>query len=143
MDKRKLPIWAYYILSFTWGGLISLAGAVAALCLLALGKKPRRNQYGWYFTAGRNWGGVNLGWITITDQIPTRSVLNHEFGHSIQNCFFGPFMIFIALASVIRYWYRAYLITVKLIPRSKLPAYDSIWFEGQASHIGDFYKGDS
>ena len=43
-------------------------------------------------------------------------------------------MIIISLMSVIRYWYRR--VAGK---RKPLPPYDSIWFEGQATALGEYY----
>lgn len=138
--KKKLTKNQYYLLSFSWGFIITFIGYIIALGLIMIGKRPKQNQYGWYFEIGEKWGGCNLGCITLVSKNPSQHTLNHEFGHSIQNCYFGPFMIIIAIASVIRYHYRNYLIKVKHLTYYDLPAYDDIWFEGQASAIGDYYK---
>jgi hypothetical protein len=41
----------------------------------------------------------------------------------------------ISLPSFLRYWYRR--IIVKINKNKKLPPYDSIWFEGQATRLGN------
>jgi hypothetical protein len=46
-------------------------------------------------------------------------------------------MIFISLASAIRYWYREYLVRVKGKKYSELPDYDSAWYEGMATELGN------
>lgn len=139
----KLKKWMFYLLSFTWGITMTIIGCLASLVLLIIGYKPKRNQYGWYFEVGKNgWGGCELGCMCIVNISPSQHTLNHEFGHAIQNCYFGPFMIFISLASAIRYWYREYLVQIKKISRTKLPRYDSIWFEGQATKFGTYYKNN-
>ena len=79
--------------------------------------------------------------MCIVNRHPSQHILNHEFGHAVRNCYFGPFMVFISLASAIRYWYREYLMRIKHIDYNDLPGYDDIWFEGQASSLGYFYKG--
>lgn len=129
----------YYVLSATWGFIMTFIGLLITLILLMLCYKPHKNIYGWYFEIGENWGGVNLGLCTLTSRNPSEHVLTHEFGHSVQSCIFGPMYIFIvAIPSVVRYWYREYLIQVK--HRDNLPEYDSIWFEGQATRLGQMYK---
>ena len=140
MTKFKLTQWQFYLLSFTWGLIMSLIGCIVTLGLLIIGKKPKRNQYGWYFEIGKNWGGSELGCMCIVNENPSQHILDHEFGHGVQNCFFGPFMIFISLASAARYWYREYLTQIKHIPYHLLPVYDSIWFEGDATRIGTYYR---
>lgn len=138
----RLKKWMFYFLSFTWGIPMTTIGCLASLVLLIAGRKPKRNQYGWYFEIGTGWGGCELGCMCIVNKNPSQHTLNHEFGHAIQNCYFGPFMIFISLASAARYWYREYLTRIKKIPYASLPAYDSIWFEGSATKIGTFYKNN-
>ena len=49
-------------------------------------------------------------------------------------------MVFITLASAVRYWYREYLVQVKGKFYHELPDYDSIWFEGSATELGEKYK---
>ena len=112
----KLKKWMFYLLSFTWGIAMTTIGCLASLVLLIAGRKPKRNQYGWYFEIGTGWGGCELGCMCIVNKNPSQHTLNHEFGHAIQNCYFGPFMIFISLASAARYWYREYLTRIKKIP---------------------------
>lgn len=132
--KLSKPI--FYILTATWGIIMSLAGVIVAIALRLIGYKPTPNQYGWCFKIGKNWGGCSLGPIYLVDQDVSQHTLDHEFGHSIQNCYFGPFMLIISIWSGCRYQYR------RLLKKQgkKLPPYDSIWFEGQATKIGEFYR---
>ena len=61
----------------------------------------------------------------------------HEFGHSLQNCLWGPLFPFvIAIPSATRYWYRD--ISAK---KGNKPTtdYDAVWFEGQATEWGNKY----
>ena len=108
---------------------MSIIGVLVTLVLLACGRRPKRNQYGWYFVVGRGWGGAEFGPMCLVSENPSQHTLDHEFGHAIQNCYFGPFMIFISLASAGRYWYRRFL----KARGAALPPYDAIWFEGQAT----------
>lgn len=140
MTKFKLSPFVFYLFSFTWGIVMSLIGCIVTLVLLIIGKKPKKNQYGWYFEIGSNWGGCELGCLCLVNKNPSQHTLDHEFGHAIQNCYFGPLMIFISLASAIRYWYREYLTNIRKIPYDQLPPYDSAWFEGQATTVGSYYR---
>lgn len=128
----------YFVLSFTWGLPLNLIGIICGCILRILGYRPDRNIYGWVFTVGRDWGGVNLGIVSIVCVHCGTHTMKHEFGHSIQACIFGPFvLVFVALPSFIRYWYRWYLKEVKGI--NDLPDYDYAWFEAQATMFGQRY----
>ena len=128
----------FYLLSFTWGLPMTLVGCIVALCLLITGHKAKRWGYSWYFEVGENWGGVELGAFFLTDKTTSTHTKNHEFGHGIQNCYFGFLMPFIVcIPSAIRYWYREIMERAK--PHKALPPYDSVWFEGQATRLGNYY----
>lgn len=133
MKKQKF---IFYFLSFTWGIVLTLAGLIVAGVLLLAGKKPKKHGWCWYFeVGGRRWGGLNLGLIFLTGPYPLESTKDHEFGHAIQNCMYGPLMLFlVTIPSAIRYWYRE----LRYHRRGKTPKtdYDSIWFERQATIRG-------
>ena len=136
----KLPKFVFYLLTFTWGLPFTLIGCITAIFLIIKGYHPTKHGYCFCFEIGENWGGINLGLFFIVDKRSkgSRSIKNHEHGHAVQNCYLGPFMIFaVALPSLIRSRYRAYLIEKKGIPPSSLPPYDSIWFEGSATRLGN------
>lgn len=85
-----------------------------------------------YFEIGNNWGGLELGWFFICGKNSSQSLKCHELGHGIQNAAVGGFkMIGLCIASAIRYWYR-------IIFKIKTP-YNSWWFEGQATKLGEAY----
>ena len=122
----------FYLLSFTWGLPLTLIGCITAVILLAAGHKPKRYGYCWHFEVGERWGGVNFGAVFITAKNPSAHTKKHEHGHAIQNCYFGiltPFIV--TIPSAMRYWYR------RLTPHKKHAPYDSIWFEAQATEIGN------
>ena len=132
-------------LTYSWGILLTLAGKAVGGVLQLAGYKPKKNIYGTYYEVGDNWGGFNLGPVSIVNRNPSRHTLEHEFGHSVQNCILGPFMIFaVAIPSAVRYWYREYQVLKKGKRYSDLPDYDSIWFEGTATSLGEehakYYK---
>ena len=82
---------------------------------------------------------MSFGAMFITDSTPSEHTLCHEHGHGLQNLIFGPFEIFIGIASAARYWYRE--IKRKIEPTCYLPPYDAIWFEAQATRLGlIFYR---
>lgn len=124
----------YYILNLTWGLPLTAVGALAAFGCLLIGRRPKRHGGCWYFNIGSDWGGLNLGLFFFTDQWDSRTVKNHEYGHSLQNALWGPLMIFvIAIPSVIRYWIHR----IRTHYHKPNPPYDAIWFEGQATHWGN------
>ena len=129
----------FWLLSWTWGIIMTLIGTIVIGALRIFGYKPYRNQYGWACEIGENWGGLEIGPYCLVNKNPSQHTLDHEFGHALQNCYFGPFMIFISLASAARYWYREYLVRVKKKKYSELNDYDGIWFENMASTWGAYY----
>ena len=125
----------YYVLSWTWGIIMTLIGACVACVVLALGAKPQRHAGAICFRIGKKgWGGISFGMFFFFAPGSSKSIKDHEFGHSLQNCLWGPLFPFvIGLPSLIRcakfnYNYK------KDIPNKK--EYDSIWFEGQATKWG-------
>lgn len=130
----KFKIFMFYFLSFTWGLPFTLFGLIVALILRALGHRSKKFALVRFFEIGKG-GGLALGLFFICNQHSTFRLRCHEFGHSIQNCMFGPLTPFIiCIPSVIRYWYRE----LHYYRRGKEPKtdYDDIWFEGQATRLG-------
>ena len=130
----------FWFLSCTWGIIVTLIGSLTFAVLTSFGYKPFRNIYGYAIEIGEGWGGLEMGPFCLVSKNPSQHTLNHEFGHGIQNCFFGPFMLFISLASAVRYWYREYQVRVLKKSYADLPDYDSIWFEGDATRLGNYFK---
>ena len=128
--------WQFYLLSFTWGLPMTLIGFITYVALSLNGYDIYKNQYGYYCPVGKDWGGLSLGPFAIVNKHPSEYLLAHEFGHALQNCYWGPFMIIVSIMSATRYWYREFL-----LKRGKtLCNYDSIWFEGTATYLGNYYK---
>ena len=131
--NSKLSKFLFYFLTFTWGSPFTLIGCIVALFLVIKGYRPKKHGYCFYFEIGESWGGINLGLFFIVDKRKNgaKAIRDHEHGHAVQNCFLGPFMLFaVALPSLIRSRYRAYLTEKKGVREGDLPPYDSIWFEG-------------
>ena len=127
----------YWIGELTWGLLMNIIGLITALFMLIIGKTPYRVGHTFMFYFGKGWGGLTLGAVIIVSEDCSSSTISHEYGHTIQNLIFGPFELFIGIASAARYWYRE--IKRKRDPACYLPPYDSIWFEGQATRLGKKY----
>ena len=128
----------FWIMSCTWGLLLTLFGAIAAGVLMATGHKPKRFHHLIYFEIGEKWGGFNMGPFFFVCKNCSEATKRHEAGHGIQNCMYGPAMPFIVtIPSVIRYWYREYM--YKHAQHHKITDYDAIWFEGEATKLGDLY----
>lgn len=139
MEGFKLKKFWYFVISFTWGLPMNLVGLIVTSILLITGHKPEKNIYGWAFRVGNGWGGVNLGVCSVISKECGTGTKIHEFGHSIQACIFGPFVIFfVVIPSVTRYWIRRYQEEIKGI--TNLPDYDYAWFEGQATMFGQRYR---
>lgn len=127
----------FYILSFTWGIIMTLIGLCAALYLLARGYKATKYGYCWCFIKGMSWGGVSLGFIIIKSVNACNSTKNHEHGHAVQNCYFGPLHCIFSLMSAIRYHYRNYVVKTGKKKSYDLTDYDAFWFEDQATKVGE------
>ncbi len=128
----------YYFLNFTFGLPMTLIGLIVSLVFLITGHKPKRFAGSVYFELGHNWGGLSLGPFFICQEGCDEAIKTHEFGHSIQNCMFGPLMPFVVgIPSAVRYWYREFLICKG---KTDLKPYYSIWFEAQATQFGIAYK---
>lgn len=125
----------FWLLSCTWGIVTTAIGALISLTLLLTLHRP--HIFGWCicFEAGSHWGGCSFGPFFLTQHGASDRLKCHEHGHSLQNCAFGPLMPFLVnLPSTLRYHYRN--IQSRLHPKKKLPPYDAIWFEAQATKLG-------
>lgn len=138
----------YWIVSLTWGGLMTIVGLLIALwCLLFVkGATLHKNGFSFIIEFGGDWGGLSLGPVSFCGGYSGNAkydsphispnffkhIRRHEFGHSIQNLIFGPFMLFVVgIPSLIRSW---------LYEKEKINTnYDDIWFEYTASKWGHFW----
>ena len=134
MSKKQ-----FYTLSWTWGFITSFIGLCISIVLLVTKHKPQKWGYSWYFEVGKGGDGFSCGPFFFVGPRASDSTKNHEFGHGIQNTKYGPAMLFIIAASVIRYWYREYLHYVCNVKYSDMPSYDSAWWEGDATMLGTDY----
>lgn len=126
----------YYFLACTWGIIATIFGWVATiiLCLFTF-RLPKKYNWVYYIQIGKFWGGLEAGLMFIRDKESDDSINEHEWGHSFQNCLFGPFaIILIFIPSAIRYWIMA----IKEKMGKEVKEYDSIWFEASASNCGEY-----
>ena len=138
MKNKKL----YYFLQWTWGLPMNLIGYLASLCVMSANPDIRPLKWGgcYYFVLGKKWGGVSLGSFVFVCKEYDEHMLNHEFGHTIQNCYYGflfPFVV--AIPSFVRCWYYNIVTGLKLKGYDELPNYYSIWFEAEANELGAKY----
>lgn len=144
---KKENIFVFYLLSFTWGVLFTLIGLIALLFIRLFLKKM---VYEYKIVAGRINvvfaadlpGAMNLGLVYITD-VDSQDDMElhyHEIGHSIQNAWFGPFFIVIvAIPSLVRAMFWDKVVDKELRETGTYPDYNRIWFEGQATKLGETY----
>lgn len=119
---------------------MTLIGCVVAVVLWALGYSSQRWGGSLIFSVGQGWGGVSFGPITVVNEDATDYLKTHEFGHAVQNCYWGfLFPLVVALPSAARYWYREVVKRTSLQEIIELPGYYDIWFEKQASNLGQKY----
>ena len=106
--KKVIQTILYWLISWTWGIIMTLFGAIVGLISLIRGHRPCRYKQAIYFQDfGKSWGGFEAGCFFFTDENTCSSVCSHEWGHSLQNLVLGPFMPFVvSLPSCIRYWLR-------------------------------------
>ena len=87
----------FYVLSFTWGIIMTIIGMCAAAGLRIIGKKPTMYGPCLCYVVGTGWGGVSLGPVMIMSEGNAKGThtKNHEFGHALQNCLWGPLFPFV------------------------------------------------
>lgn len=129
----------YYLLSFTWGIVMTAIGFLVGGALTLFGHRAIKEGPCWCFIVGDNWGGVSLGPVMLMSPANYNAgrTVKHEFGHSLQNCIWGPLFPFvIAIPSATRYCVREFQQNKGTPPTTD---YDAIWFEGQATEWGNKY----
>lgn len=131
----------YYFLACTWGLFLTLVGWFITLGF-AVAKifdhKITFKKYNWVYSISTGpdwWGGFEMGLMFVRDHKSWTSLDAHEFGHTFQNCLFGPMQVFfVGIPSMCRYWYQ--MIREKKGLDNK--PYDLMWFEDSASCCGEY-----
>lgn len=135
--------WFYYLLSCTWGILLTALGWILTL-IFAIIKLFNSNitfeKYYWIYCVKvppKLWGGFETGLMFLRDLNSTKEIDEHEFGHTFQNALLGPlFPILVGIPSAIRYWYQ----NIREAKGKSNKPYDSIWFEDAATQCGIYVK---
>lgn len=99
----------FWFLSFFWGYWMTLIGLITLFILKHMGYEPKKYNYAYMFEIGQYWGGITLGPVIIVNRNPSQHLKDHEFGHCLQNCYFGPYMVWVGILSFIRYWFREFI----------------------------------
>ena len=109
MNKPIVPAgWPktlFYILQFTWGLPVNLAGLLVFLCCGRFRHETFHNSIVTYLPG--NCGGLSLGiFIFISSQrADAASLCAHEYGHTVQCLFLGPlYWLIVAIPSFA--WYH-------------------------------------
>lgn len=103
--NSKVQKFIYWFLSCTWGIVMTFVGLVVSLVLIITKHKPKKFGWNIYFNVGKNWGGLELGPIFLTDTDDDFEIKCHEHGHGFQNIIMGPFFpLIVGLRSATRYW---------------------------------------
>ena len=135
--------WLYYLLMCTWGLPFTLLGLLMSLVYLLTFHKPHKYKNSYYFVSHFKGGwGFELGnCFVVSKDIHAKYIhsewnmlYSHEYGHTVENCIYGPAMLLLALTSTIRYWYRE----LRYFRRGLEPKtwYDDYWYEFVATNIG-------
>lgn len=131
----------YYILACTWGSIMTVLGVLLTVVLAVIKlftKKVSFKKYLWvyFISVGPEfWGGCEMGLMFLRDWKSSNRINRHEFGHTMQNCIFGPLMPFlVCIPSATRYWIRT------LFPKKVSTPYDSVWFEDAATQCGEYVE---
>lgn len=146
MSKLKKYILGilFWIISLTWGALLTIPSLVITGILILCGYRVHKNGFSYIVEVGGNWGGLEIGAVAIcgnySESCPTwfEHTRRHEFGHNLQQLVFGPLMLFIVgIPSACRYWYKR----IKESHGTYFSPewYDSAWFESEATRLGTKY----
>lgn len=96
-------ILGFYVLSFTWGIILTAIGCVVSIGLLLTAHRPHLFYQNIYFEVGKTWKGLNLGVFFITNKNSTFEDKQRLSGHGIQNIIFGVFTpLIITIPCVLR-----------------------------------------
>ena len=97
-------------------------------------------KYNWIYSISIGpayWGGFEMGLMFVRDQDSWEALDWHEFGHTFQNCLFGPFMLLlVSIPSAIRWWYQWF----REKAGKQNTEYDAMWFEDSATNCGKYAR---
>ena len=152
---KKLAAIAYWFVHLTWGILTFIPAVFVAIFMLLTNADASIFGFSICFATPylNELGAFSLGpIICIPKSYQTTALKQHEHGHGIQTLMFGPLMLFIvSFPSLIRAGYRNWKankmrtkwrngeITLDEYATwlKNRPGYYDIWFESQASELGE------
>ena len=128
MSRARIA--AFWMLSCTWGIIMTMIGAIGAAVFLIMGHRPARVGYSYMFVIGQGWGAVSIGpFLWMSEGMAKQTEMRlHETGHSIQNCLWGVLFRFIVIIPS--------LLSAAV---SSYAEHQSRWFERQATELGYKY----
>ena len=143
-DTHKAPATAgwfkivFYLLQFTWGLTVNLAGLLVFLCCHSRFRSSMfRNAIVTYLPGNR--GGLSLGIFIFLSTYNTQEsnrLCIHEYGYTIQNMLLGPlYWVIVAIPSVIWYHFFAGYRKNHGVP------YDALFCERWATACGRTWSG--
>ena len=127
----------FYLLQFTWGATVNLAGLLVFLCCR---RRSRRTMFRTAIVTclPGNRGGLSLGifiFLSVRDPQDVSRICAHEYGHTVQCLLLGPlYWVVVAIPSVIWYHFFAGYRKKRGIP------YDALFCERWATAWGSKYK---
>ena len=128
----------FYLLQFTWGATVNLAGLLVFLfCHSRFRSKMFRNAIVTYLPGNR--GGLSLGifiFLSVRNTQESSRLCAHEYGHTVQCLLLGPlYWVVVAIPSVIWYHFFAGYREKRGIP------YDALFCERWATAWGRKWSG--
>lgn len=125
----------FYLVQFTWGLPVNLAGLVVFLCCLRYPSRRLQNSVVTFLPGNR--GGLSLGiFIFLSAPGEDRSLWPHEYGHTVQCLFLGPlYWLAVVLPSAV--WYHGF---AGYRRRRHVP-YDALYCERWATAWGRRWSG--
>lgn len=150
---KTLKVIGYWLIHIIWAAPTFVLGLLVVVFMLLTGNKPKRFGYTFYFTPSFMHNcGFSLGPIfCVAEDSQYLYMYQHEHGHAIQTLWWGPLTLFvISIPSMVRFCYRDYKEDKMMTDlaegritqeefntwRKNRPAYNSIWFEKQATELG-------
>lgn len=132
------PRAVFYLLQFTWGLTVNLAGLLVFLCCPRGCRRQRFcNSVVVRLPGGR--GGLSLGifiFLSVQDPRDVPALCAHEYGHTVQCLFLGPlYWVVVALPSVVWCHFFARYRKERRIP------YDALYCERWATAWGRAWSG--
>lgn len=127
----------FYVVQFTWGLSVNLAGLLVFLCCKRSRCEKYCNSIVTYLPGDR--GGLSLGIFTfISSQSAAgrRRLCIHEYGHTIQCLFLGPLYWFVVvIPSAV--WYHLFA----GFRKKHQISYDTLYCERWATAWGEKWSG--